>query len=213
MERCVFSSNTANTFGGAVGISATSSVIIENTNFTNNNSTDGGAICLDGNSKLQSRMCNYWKNFAKQTGGGIKLKGGATAKIESCRFLGNHARSGGAVNFISTPHPLLKATFFFKNVASNRGGAITLNQATNAIIDNITCVSNQSPRGGCMYIQTVILTLNNSDISENFGYDIGAGILADYSRIQVGSGLPNKGKGLLTRNEIQPVTNISPVIV
>ena len=213
VERCVFSSNTANTFGGAVGISATSSVIIENTNFTNNNSTDGGAICLDGNSKLQSRMCNYWKNFAKQTGGGIKLKGGATAKIESCRFLGNHARSGGAVNFISTPHPLLKATFFFKNVASNRGGAITLNQATNAIIDNITCVSNQSPRGGCMYIQTVILTLNNSDISENFGYDMGAGILADYLRMQVGSGLPNKGKGLLTLNEIQPFTNISPVIV
>ena len=67
---------------------------------------------------------------------------------------------------------------------------------------------NQSPRGGCMYIQTVILTLNNSDISENFGYDMGAGILADYSRIQVGSGFSNQGKGLLTRNEIQQVTNI-----
>ena len=43
-------------------------------------------------------MCTYWKNFAQQTGGAIKLIGSATAVIESCLFLSNHAENGGAVD-------------------------------------------------------------------------------------------------------------------
>ena len=191
VEMCVFHSNTANTVGGAVAISITSSLRIKNSNFTNNNSTDGGAICIDLTCKLHTEMCSYWKNVAKQTGGAIKLIGGGTAVIESCLFLSNHAENGGAVNINAAPHPFLRSTFFFRNVASDRGGAVTINEATNAIIDNITCVGNQSPRGGCLYTQSVTLTLNNSNISDNFGYELGAGILADYSRMQVGFGLPN----------------------
>ena len=197
IQWCIFHSNTANTFGGAVGMSAKSSLKIENTNFTNNNSTDGGAIAVDSNSKLQTKTCIFLKNFAKQTGGAIKLEDGATAKIESCCFLGNHAENGGAVNFNAAHQPYLRATFFLRNVASNSGGAITINQATNAIINNITCVGNRSPRGGCLYVGSVVLTLYNSDISQNFGYEIGAGILADYSRMQVGSGILNGGKSTL----------------
>ena len=79
-----------------------------------------------------------------------------------------------------------------RNVATNRGGAVAINGATNAIIDNITCVGNQSPRGGCLFITSVVLTLIKSDISENFGHQYAAGIAADYSRIQVGSGLLNE---------------------
>ena len=190
VEWCIFHSNTANTVGGAVVISIRSSLRIENTNFTNNNSTDGGAIGIDVNCKLHTEMCNYWENVAKQTGGAITLSGGATAIIESCLFLSNHAVNGGAVNINPAHDPFVRATFFFRNVASDRGGAITINGAANAIIDNITCVGNQSPRGGCLYIDSVTLTLNNSNISENFGYELGAGILADYSRMQVGFAFP-----------------------
>ena len=197
VEWCVFSSNTANMFGGAVGISLTSSLIIENTNFTNNNSTDGGAIAVDSNSKLQTKTCIFLKNFAKQTGGAIILQDGATGKIESCHFLGNHAENGGVVYFNAAHQIYLRATFFLRNVASNSGGAITINQANNAIINNITCVGNRSPRGGCLCISSVVLTLNNSDISQNFGYEIGTGILADYSRMQVGYGILNEGKSTL----------------
>ena len=200
VEMCIFHNNTGNTLGGAVAMGRISLLKTENTNFTNNNSTDGGAIYADSNSKLQTKMCLFGKNFAKQTGGAIKLNGGATAIIESCHFLSNRAENGGAVNFISVHDPFVRATFFLRNVASHRGGAITINEATNAIIDNITCVGNRSPRGGCLYIYSVTLTLNNSNISENFGYEMGAGILADYSRIQVSSALIIEGRSTLQKH-------------
>ena len=183
---CIFHSNTAKTVGGAVGISVTSSVTIENTNFTNNNSSDGGAIYIEAKSTLQANMSSFWKNFANQCGGAFQVEGHSRATIENCLFISNNAIHGGAVNLNSPKFVSVLGTLFLRNVASDRGGAVAIKDGTNVIIDNIRCVGNQGPRGGCLQIQSVILTLNNCEISDNFGFQYASGITAYDSKVQVG---------------------------
>ena len=185
VARCVFYSNTASTSGGAVGVYLKSSLHVEYSNFTNNNSSDGGAIRIQEKSKLQTRMCSYWKNVAEQTGGAIKLDKNSTAVIESCRLLENHGIYGGAIHLSSLQWVSVKHTLLLQNVASGDGGAISISDGANVAINNITCVGNHCPIGGCLFIQSVVLTLEKSDISNNFG--LKNGIVADNSRMQVGS--------------------------
>ena len=190
--RSVFDCNSAKGPGGGVMISK-SSLQLENTNFTNNNATDGGAINIQENSKLQTNMCNFLKNLAKRAGGAIMLKGYSTAVIESCNFLSNHAVEGGAMQADQPEHLSVHSTSLMRNVAPDRGGAISVKNGTGVIINNITCVGNQGLNGGgCMNVDYVILTLNNSGISENSANVFGAGVDASYSRVQVGVRLTNE---------------------
>ena len=147
VDRCVFHNNTVQIAGGAVVFGLKSSLKIENTNFTNNNSSDGGAIFGDTNSYLQTNSCSFLKNVAKQDGGAISLNGVSTAEIESCRFLSNQAITGqgGAMALSHTEHVAVKGTLLLGNVASANGGAIA-NYGTNFTMNNITCVGNRSPR-------------------------------------------------------------------
>ena len=189
--QCIFQSNIGKSTGGAVYIDSKSFLLIENSNFTNNNSSDGGAIYIELNSKLQIKMCSFWKNIAVQAGGAIGLRGHSTTVIESCSFMANHAASGGALDVDNMEHISIKRTMLLKNVASENGGAIAIPDRTNGTIDNITCVGNKAGFGGCLFINSAKLTLNNSDISENIAQD-GAAITVQYSRIQVSSvRLPN----------------------
>ena len=184
----VFHNNTAKAAGGAMFIQSKSSMKIENTNFTNNNGFDGGAIDIEKRSTLQANMCIFQENFAKQDGGAIVLDAYATTVITNCNFLANQAGggSGGAIILNILEHTSIKGTSFLRNVASNAGGAITISAGTNVTIDNITCIGNHAVGfGGCLNINSVILTLSNSEISENVGYELGAGVSGSYSEIQV----------------------------
>ena len=154
---CLFHSNIAGSVGGAVWVSE-SLFQIENTNFTNNNGSDGGAIYIDSRSNLQAN---------------------------SCHFLLNHGTQGGAITLNNPEQAFLRDTLFLRNVASGDGGAIRIIGGTDIIINNITCVGNQAPSGGCLNLDSVTLTLNNSEISENVAGDVGAGVFASNSRIQV----------------------------
>ena len=188
MEWCVFLRNAAKVAGGAVFVVSNSSLRTEYTNFMNNNANNGGAISIQGNSKLQTKMCSFWENFAKQAGGAITLKGYSSAVIETCHFLSNHAVSGGALEINNSEHVSVHSTSFLRNVASAAGGAISISDGTDVIIDNITCINNQSPgNGGCLVVYSAILTLTNSDISENIGRGLGAGVTITDSKIQVGA--------------------------
>ena len=90
-------------------------------------------------------------------------------------------------------HVSVLSTVLLSNVASSTGGAISISNGTDVIINNITCVGNQGPNGGgCLYVADVKLTLNNSDISENSANHFGAGVYVGYSRIQVGVRLTNE---------------------
>ena len=102
------------------------------------------------------------------------------------------------MDITNSEHVSVHSTSLLRNVASNTGGAIFISNGTVVIINNITCVGNQGLNGGgCLNIQYVTLTLNNSDISENFGHYYAAGIVVVYSRIQVGEKLTNETRFML----------------
>ena len=159
---------------------------MENTNFTNNTSTDGGAVYIKSTYKLQANMCTFWENFAKQSGGAVELHDYARVVIEGCRLMANHARirSGGALNLNNPEHVSIRDTFFLRNEALD-GGAVAVIGGTYTMY-NITCVDNQAAGfGGCLNINNVALTLKNSDVSENRAHYGGAGVSLQNSRIQV----------------------------
>ena len=79
----------------------------------------------------------------------------------------------------------VRDTFFLRNVASRSGGAVDINGGIDITINNITCAGNRIVEfGGCLNINSVTLTLSNSDISENVG-QYGGGVRGVGSRIQV----------------------------
>ena len=182
---CVFHRNIAKIKGGAVFISESLSEI-ENTNFTENNGSEGGAICIEDASKFQTKMCSYRGNIAEQIGGALDLEHVSKATIEDCHFLSNKAvrDSGGAISLISSGPISMSGTLLLNNWASVEGGAVAIIEGFNVIINNITCVGNRATSGGCLYAGFALLTLNKCYINGNSGS--GGGITAWSSRIQVG---------------------------
>ena len=180
--QCVFHRNTAEEFGGAVYIYS-SSLEMENTVFTDNNSTDGGAISA-GWTKIHTEFCNFIQNSAK-IGGAIYIYY-SIATIQSCQFQSNKAVRGGAMLIDHPKNISINSTFLLRSVASYDGGAITVEDGT-VIMSFIRCVGNRGAIGGCMSIGSSIITLNNSDISENYGDRAAAAIEVTDSRMQVGA--------------------------
>ena len=133
-------------------------------------------------------MCNYRENFAAQDGGAIHLTDDSTGVIEICHFMSNRAVQGGALQADDVKFLSIRGTLLLKNVALSVGGTITIGAATNVTINNIRCVQNHAGQGVCLSIDSVKLTLENSEISENLRqYD--ASVTATNLRIQVSLGI------------------------
>ena len=79
VERCVFASNTAANFGGAIYNTVVSSAKYWN--------------------------CRFHGNVCGTGGGGVALAGGAAGTVVNCVFSGNFANTfgGGAVSMIAVP--------------------------------------------------------------------------------------------------------------
>lgn len=108
------------------GNATNNSILLQNSNFTNNWATFGGGmqIQFEDNSGLNSveiQNCNFLNNKVSESGGGIRLSFIAynsnvshnNISLLSCTFVSNTADEhvGGGVSFITTREPLaLKAT-------------------------------------------------------------------------------------------------------
>ncbi|MES2629641.1 MAG: right-handed parallel beta-helix repeat-containing protein [Bacteroidota bacterium] len=93
-KTCTFTSNTAGTLGGA--INSARPLKAENCVFTQNASTQGGAVYVTEHAEFTG--CSFNGNTASSQGGAIKML--LSAKISQCSFSGNTATSshGGAVH-------------------------------------------------------------------------------------------------------------------
>ena len=94
---------------------------------------------------------------------------------------------GGAVQHNNPEHVSMNNTLFLRSVVSGDSDTMPINGGT-VTINSIKCVGNHATRGGgCLFIDSVTLTLSDSEISENVAvHGFGAGVFASYSRIQVG---------------------------
>ena len=171
-----FTRNSVSSFGGAIRGDAYTTILVNNSNFSNNRangtSRDGGALyILSSNSKVSnSTFINntatryggdiYWSgtsgiveysNFtgsnATTSGGSIYVVGDST-KIIYSNFTSHHASTGGAV-YISGSDVTLNNTIFKNNNATS-GGAIYAT-GSSSIITYSNFTGNNATSGGAIY--------------------------------------------------------------
>ncbi|WP_058738266.1 Ig-like domain-containing protein [Methanobrevibacter millerae] len=138
--------------GGAIDSDSTGNTII-NSNFTNNNAFDGGAIHI-GSDSGHTNITNvtFNRNGAYHDGGAINLVASGV-RLNDTRFYSNTAlRNGGAVYVGGQGSTnVILDSLFDKNDAGNRGGAIDwLAQKGNITYSNFT--RNSAHDGGALYL-------------------------------------------------------------
>ena len=109
--------------------------------------------------------CQFHNNQASSTGGAVHHDGGSACFV-NCRFTGNNASVGGAINaqrvFGFNFHVLNLANCVFSgNVASGNGGGLATNSSTNTFVDHCTFSSNDcsnvvTPAGGGIHVNDIL---------------------------------------------------------
>lgn len=150
---------------GAVGIfyvSGGATLTLEQLTLKDGNAASyGGAVAVEGMSKLVARYCSFEGNQAGQTGGAIDIYE-SDLLVEQCLFLGNSvvgstARAGGAISIETVGESSIVNSTFVENRQDNNGGigggAI---HAKNFDVSDFFDLSVEH----CTF-------LNNSDVSNN----------------------------------------------
>ena len=149
--------------GGALHITESSTIKIDNVTFSNNKGINGGAIKSFGGHIIISNGSKFINNSLQKYGVGGAIQIAATAsnslvEISDTTFEGNSSMMGGAIS-ISSNNPVFTAKLvvknskFNKNAASSSGGAIhTSGRYTFYVIENVTFDGNQAKTyGGAIY--------------------------------------------------------------
>ncbi|WP_232101327.1 right-handed parallel beta-helix repeat-containing protein [Gimesia panareensis] len=169
-----FQGNTASTNGGAVYYgsdlilySSYHNAYIENSRFSENSASSGGALALKGNNVLVSGS-TFFKNTAINWGGGID-DSSRNLTVQNSLFEKNSVNSwGGAI--YSERSLILQNSTLSGNTALVVGGGIAFaNSASSFEIINSTLTGNAAVRigGGIYSFGSVSGTLTNSIIAGN----------------------------------------------
>lgn len=135
-ENCIFTGNTAGYGGATYATDCINCIFIENTARYMGGAGCGGSF----------ENCIFIGNSAHHSGGAIYI-GSNTRKytIANCRFTGNHANEGGAINIQFSDYVAVVDCLFTKNTATWQGGA-----TYNVNCKNCTFVENGADYGGAM---------------------------------------------------------------
>ena len=164
IKNCVFNKNTSTLQGGAILAETPYStgmpigpIVIKQCSFVENSTKDmGGAIYSRWSLKLTD--CNFIGNatdiYGYKGGGGIELENysstSCSALIEGCKFTGNFARMGGAINAISNTSgniSIMNSTFI-GNTATDMVGALNILGKYNTTISNSVLAGNRGRMSG-----------------------------------------------------------------
>ena len=88
--------------GYFLSISAGSTIIILNTDFSNGFASNGGLVYMSGNSEMIISGSSFTRGYANLNGGGIYASSFKTLYIINCNFVDNMAYNGGSAIFISS---------------------------------------------------------------------------------------------------------------
>lgn len=192
VKGCIFEGNSAEAFGGGMGVMAASPHIIACT-FADNTveaeeqsktDTRGGGLYIyyDGNAEV--RDCTFVKNRSSSRngrglGGGVATMERTAISLYNCTFSQNYASRCGGGFFQSVGSPTLTNCTFFRNEAPRGGGAyaedgMTSFPKTAPVLTHCTFLRNKSTEGGAFYAeQKVEPFILNGILWENEGGEIG----------------------------------------
>jgi predicted outer membrane repeat protein len=115
-----------------INIAVTSSPVITNCNFINNNSSTNGGAIYASNSSLTVRDCTFDTNTASSASGGAIYSSNCSLTISNCIFNNNACTIRGGAIYASTSDLSVKNSIFTKNslLSSERGGAVYYNDVS-----------------------------------------------------------------------------------
>jgi len=174
---CNFSNNIANQSGGAIYVvnSTTNYPTYENTDFSNNSASEGGAVFNDASSP-QFKYCYFEENKALYGGGAINSNGTGNILIENTTFIknetsdGNQYGTGGAIQINGSTANVVNSVLVNNTADGSNddgGGAIMLYGGTltaaNVTLYGNTTTSTVNPNSNSISITSgATLTLRNS---------------------------------------------------
>ncbi len=183
ISNCIFSRNSAMSFGGAI-FNSSGSPILNNCTFTGNQGGDGGAICNWGCS-LTANNCVFSGNHTSRGGGMYNSGRDQTITLINCIFSRNSADwEGGGGMYNDAGNTMLINCLFSGNSASSEGGGILNDYFSCSTIINCTFIANSAEVGGAVFnfqwsntILTNCILWGNTALSgpqiaarENFAY-------------------------------------------
>ena len=164
-----FTDNSATEFGGAIYVDQSSSVVVDNTEFTGNSvesedKGNGGAIfSLNGNVQVNESI--FTENTSKRNGGAIAIASDNVRddsvqqlSISNSEFVSNTAeKKGGAV-------------FWYDYETNDRKGDLAIEQTT--------FKDNKANMGGAIYAENAF-TVTGGQFNGNFASEAGGAIYSD----------------------------------
>lgn len=195
-----FSENVT-TFDGA-GIYQLGEVVIQNSNFTNNQARDGAGIHqVSGNLTVNETL--FDGNRATNAGGAIEADsslGPGNLVIQRSRFFNNQAQLGGGIASFNANSINIVDTVFENNWATTSGGGVNNDRPVSLSITRSTFVNNRSEGQGGAIANYGSATLTNLTISGNSAGNQGGGVLntgtLDLTQSTLTLNTANQGGGL-----------------
>ena len=162
IHNSTFKKNNITHYGGILELDACLSALVKNCQFLENNGHIGAIHVKVFNDNYISNVsvqdCNFTKNKASVSGGGIYSNSGNVSVI-NC--------------------------IFNQNSASEKAGAIYSKKSTMNIVNCYFNQNSASEKGGSIYSNTATMNIFNSNFNQNIAQDKGGGVCAFYSDLHV----------------------------
>lgn len=142
-----------------------SSPILEECTFSENDASRGGGVSCDMSSTPTLTNCIFTGNNASLIGGGVYGGYNSYATLTNCTFVGNSAEKGGGINCPSSS--TLTDCTFSGNSAEMGGGVYSSSASSSATLTNCTFEGNQAVLGGGMYLNSSSPMLTGCIIAYN----------------------------------------------
>lgn len=182
---CVFTTNHASRFGGAMlNVDGAAPRIVDCV-FTNNSAGQNGGAVANVQAAPYFENCRFSVNTATAPGGAIFNLEGSNTIINNCVFERNSAESGAAI-FNEASSPAIESSVFLQNTAQHYGGALFNSGESDTFIVNCVIARNTAERGGAAVANLAsTFTSVNCTIADNVSPVPGSVLLNNLSTTNV----------------------------
>ena len=174
-----------NTGKYCIKVRQNSSLVVSNSEFSENNISPGSVIFVDLNSKFTARNATFINHSKSLYGAVIYGSQNSNIDLTESTLLYNQGEFGGAI-YIANCTLQIADTSFVSNNAT--GGGVICAMFSNVHIHNSSCLNNTViGYGGCVYAASSNLSIANSDLSFNQAFSGGAVMISpnsDFSAIK-----------------------------
>ena len=229
VSESTFTNNSA-VRGGVVYSLTENNLIVNNSSFSHNSAdSDGGVFYLGDHNKLEMKNSKFTYNSAENKGGVVcsLIQTKFVVAGDNCTFVGNQARSGGAVYASEssvTVHS--KSLLMTNNSAVESGGVIYLYKVSLTFMNGTSMfIGNGANNGGFLYARQSSLFLEmktQTKVYDNLATNNGGGLYLTLSELtvrgysfhinrniaeRIGGGIFAEGSSFLTEGEVYFANN------